>query len=99
MAKPAHAIRSRLLRRETTVAGAPACEPASAIQESSLLTSCALCQRSSGSLARQVFTTRSRAGGVIGTTVEIGGGSRSRIAAIVLARLDPENAFRPEAIS
>jgi len=49
--------RSRLFRREDTTAGAPACEPASAIQRSSLATSAALCQRSSGSFARQRRTT------------------------------------------
>ena len=38
------------------------------------------CQRSSGSLARQVRTTRSSAGGDIGWTCEIGGGSSRRIA-------------------
>jgi hypothetical protein len=50
-------------------------------------------------LARHVFTTRSNAGGVIGAIEEIGAGSRSRIAAIIEARLFPGKAFRPEAIS
>ena len=61
---------------------APERRPASppAIHLSSLLKSPALCQRSSGSLARQVRTTRSSAGGVMGWTVEIGAGSSFMIA-------------------
>ncbi len=61
-----HAIRSRLLRRRTTTAGAPAREPPSATHSSWSLTSFADWKRSSGSLARQVRTNRSRAGGVMG---------------------------------
>ncbi len=63
------------------------------------MTSCAVCQRSSGSLARHVLTTRSSAGGVIGAAVEIGGGSAERIDAISDAWLFPEKAFCPVAIS
>ena len=65
-AATAQARRSRLFRRATSGAGTPACEPPSAIHFNCSITSCAVCQRSSGSLARQVLTTRSRAGGVIG---------------------------------
>src|SRR5712692_6124970 len=85
--------RSRLRRRATTDAGRPTCEPLSAIHWSWSRTSCAVWKRSSASLERQVFTTWSRAGGVIGWTVEIGGGSVWRIAPIVDAWLVPENAF------
>ena len=52
-AASAQAIRSRLLRRAETFVGTPACEP-SAIHLSSLATSRALCQRSSGSFERHV---------------------------------------------
>src|SRR5262249_13895923 len=94
-----HAIRSR--RRDdpaATGAGASACDPC-AIHLSSLAMSCALCQRSSGSLARQPRTTRSSAGGVIGWIVERDGGSPVRIAAIRDAWLFPSNAFPPGALS
>ena len=77
-----------LLRGTTRVAGTPASEP-SAIACSWSLTSCADCQRSSGSLARQVLTTRSSAGGVIGWTTEIGCGSDVMIAEIRDAWLVP----------
>src|SRR5437899_182015 len=70
-----------------------------AIQLSSEEMSCALCQRSSGSLIKQFFTTRSSAGGVIGWTAEIGLGSSRKIAEIREAWLDPVNAFAPVAIS
>jgi hypothetical protein len=66
---------------------------------SSLARSLALCQRSSGSFARHFFTTRSSAGGVKGWSCEMGGGSAVRIAAIRLARLVPEKAGLPVAIS
>ena len=65
-AATAQASFSRLLRRAATGAGTPACEPPSAIHCSCSFTSCAVWKRSSGSLARQVSTTRSSAGGVIG---------------------------------
>ena len=71
----------------------------SAIHFSCSLTSCAVAKRSSGSLARQVFTTRSKAGGVSGCEVEMGGGSDERMAAITLAMVLPVNAGRPVAIS
>src|ERR1700693_1770329 len=71
----------------------------SAIQRSSLPRSPADCQRSSGSLARQVLTTRSNPGGDSGWTVEIGAGSLDMIAVISEAWLVPAKAFRPVAIS
>jgi hypothetical protein len=40
-----------------------------------------------------------RSGGISGCNVAIGGGLRSRIAAIILARLPPSNALRPVSIS
>ena len=61
----------------------------SVTQESSSATSCADWNRSSGSFARQVRTTRSRAAGVIGRTALIGGGSAVRMDAIRLALLFP----------
>src|SRR4029453_2964306 len=64
---------SRDLRRAMTGAGSPAAGPPSAPHFNSNITSCAVCQRSSGSFARHVFTTRSNAGGVIGEIVDIGG--------------------------
>ena len=70
-----------------------------AIQRNSRPRSRAVCQRSSGSLARHVATTRSSAAGASVSRVEIGGGSRSRIAAITLAWLRPSKAFSPVAIS
>ena len=93
------ASRSRLLRRSASVVGTPACEPASPIQRSSLATSWALCQRSSGSFSRHFFTTWSSAGGIIGWTDEIGGGCDARIAAIRLVFDLPSKARRAVAIS
>ncbi len=90
---------SRDFRRATTGAGRPAAEPPSATHLNSSITSCAVCQRSSGSLARQVLTTLSNAGGVIGATVDTGGGSVPMIDEINDAWLLPENAFFPVAIS
>ena len=95
----AQAIRSRLRPRNRTGAGAPACDPASPIQRSSAATSWALCHRSSGSLARQVRTTRSSAGGAKGARAESGGGSDPMMAEIRLAWLFPRNAFSPVTIS
>ena len=95
----AQAMRSRLRRRTSPGAGAPAWDPASLIQRSSAATSWALCQRSSGSLARQVRTTRSSAGGARGARAESGGGSDPMIAEIRLAWLLPSNAFWPVTIS
>src|SRR5262249_41434693 len=95
----AQAARSRFLREARTGAATPACDPACAIQASSFLMSRALCQRSSGSFARQVFTTRSRAGGVIGASDERDAGSDDMIEEISDAWLAPEKAFFPVTIS
>src|SRR5882672_12290352 len=65
---------------------APAvCPPLSTIHFNSTRRSRAVCQRSSGSLARQVLRTWSRAGGDIGASSVIGLGSFDRIAAMRLA--------------
>ncbi len=93
------ASRSRLRRRTEKVAGTPAWDPASPIQRSSLATSWALCQRSSGSFSRHLFTTWSSAAGITGWTDEIGGGCEARIAAIRLVFDLPSKARRPVAIS
>jgi hypothetical protein len=95
----AHASFSRLLRFAATGAGSPTAEPPSAIHWSWSLTSCAVWNRSSGSLARQVFTTRSSAGGVIGWIEEMASGCVWMIAAMSDAWLLPENAFLPVAVS
>src|SRR5262245_18482195 len=95
----AHAILSRLRRRATMGAGAPAAEPAWEIHRSSSMTSCAVCHRSSGSLARQVLTTRSKAGGAMDWTEARGAVSCSRIEAIKDAWLFPVKAFLAVAIS
>src|SRR4030095_13736109 len=93
------ASRSRRRRREETTAGTtrPAADP-SAIHRSSLTTAPADCQRSSGSLARQVLTTRSNAGGVMGWIAEIGGGSAVLIEGISDARLAPGKDFFTRAL-
>src|SRR5437870_11337605 len=90
---------SRFLRPAMIGAGTPAADPTSAIHWSWSLASWAVWKRSSGSLARQVRTTRSSAGGVIGWSVAIGAGSSFMIDEIKDAWLDPEKAFRPVAIS
>ena len=71
------ASRSRFFRCCTTGAGRPICEPPSAIQASCSRTSCAVCQRSFGSFARQVEITRSSAGGESGAIDDTGGGERA----------------------
>ena len=73
--------------------------PPLAIHASWRPTSAALCQRWSGSLAKQVPMTRSSAGGDIGRICETGFGSSRRITEMRDARVDPENAFLPVAIS
>src|SRR5215813_9459368 len=93
------AVRSRRLLETTTGAATPAWDPACATQASSALRSWALCQRSSGSLARQFFTIRSSAGGVIGAIEEREGGSEDMIEEISEAWLAPAKAFFPVAIS
>jgi hypothetical protein len=94
-----HANFSRFFRRVATGVGTPACDPPSAIHFNCSWTSWTFWKRSSGSLARQVFTTRSSAGGDIGWMVETGGGSRSNTAAITLAVVLPPKARLPVAIS
>src|SRR5207244_11000697 len=76
-----------------------ACPALFEIHFSSNPISCADCQRSSGSLARQVRTRRSRAGGVIGSMMEIGWGSAVMMEEIRLAWLLPAKAFFPAVIS
>jgi cytochrome c553 len=85
IAKAVHANRSRLFLRAATGAGRPTTEPPSAIHWSCSLTSCAVCHRSSGSLARQDWITRSKAGGVIGWIDETGCGFSCMMAPIKLA--------------
>jgi len=99
IANPIQARRSRLFRRAMTGAGTPAAEPDSAIHWSWSFASCAVWNRSSGSLARQVLTTRSSAGDVIGWSVVMGAGSSLMTAEISDAWLAPEKALRPVAIS
>jgi hypothetical protein len=71
----------------------------SATHRSSNARSLAVCQRRSGSFARQRLTMRSRAGGTVGTSDAIGAGSRSRIAPIKLTCDLLSNALRPVRIS
>ena len=94
-----HARRSRLFRRAATGAGRPACDPPSAIHWSCSLTSCAVWNRSSGSLARHVLTTLLTAGGIIGAISVTEVGASRRIDPARLAWLLPVKAFRPVAIS
>src|SRR5712692_6104503 len=61
------------------------CEPLSAIHFNSSHTSLAACHLFSRSLARHFLTARSRIGGVIGSTEDMGGGSSCMIAEITLA--------------
>ena len=79
--------------------GARATGPGRAAHARACFSSRTDCQRSAGSLARQVSTTCSSAGGVVGFRAEIGTGSRSRIAAITLAALLPSKACWPVSIS
>ena len=66
---------------------------------STSLTSCADCQRSSGSLTRQLRTTSASAVGASARSVASGGASARRIEEATAAALDPSNARRPLAIS
>ena len=59
---------SRDFRRLAMGTGTPACDPASLTHSSCKPTSWAFWKRSSGSLARHVWMTRSRAGGDMGCT-------------------------------
>lgn len=89
--------------RRRGMAAAPgstrATEPLAPIERSCNSTSCADCQRSAGSLARQVRTRRSSSGGLRGCCSETGGGSVVRIAEMSAAWLAPEKALAPVSIS
>ena len=87
------------IRALVSGAGTPACDPALLIQRSSEAMSWALCQRSSGSLARHLSTTCSNAGGVSGCSSAIGRGVSLTIAAMRLVLVFPSNARCPVAIS
>src|ERR1700674_5604996 len=71
------------LRAAGATAGRRDEDALSAIHFNCSLTSCAVCNRSSGSFARQLLTVASSASGDKGCTVEIAGGSAARIAAMV----------------
>jgi hypothetical protein len=88
-------------RCERTGAGMtiPACDPLSDIHLNSLDRSPALCQRSSGSLARHFLITLSSEAGVKGDKVVTAGGSVVMIAATTFAVDLPSNARRPVTIS
>jgi hypothetical protein len=86
--------RSRLVRG----VGVKKLAAVSVIHTNSSRRSFALCHRS-GSFTRHFRTTRSRTGGVKSCSVESGGGSRSRMAAITLPWLFPSNARFPVTIS
>jgi hypothetical protein len=94
-----HGSNRASLPRDGSGAEIPAAGPPSWIHFSCTAMSCAVCQRSSGSFARHVRTTRSNAGGVIGVTVDTAGGSDPMIEEMREAWLLPENAFFPVAIS
>ena len=70
-----------------------------AIHCNSSLRSAAVCQRASASLARHLRTTRSSEAGVTGCSVESGGDSSLRIAAIRPAWLSARNGALPAMIS
>ena len=91
----AHATSSRVLRRTATMAGRPTREPPFAIHWSSAMMSRAVCQRSSGSLARQRDTSRSRAGGVSGMSCSSGFGVVASTDAMTLDAVLPSNARCP----
>src|ERR1700693_1085756 len=99
VARAARAQGSHALRRGVTEAATPLCNRDSPIHFSSLPRSAAFCQRSSGSFARHLRTTRSSPGGVVGWIEEIAAGSLVMIAEISDAWLAPENAFVPVATS
>src|SRR5690348_10198475 len=85
----------RLLPAVTTGVVTPACAPPSTIQFNSLLRSRALCQRSSGSLAKHFLMTWSKLSGVIDFVVVIDAGSFSKIADATLSCDLPSKALRP----
>ena len=65
-----HSARAPVRVGAAAAQGSPAGEPPSAIHRSSSATSCAVSHRSSGFLARHLFTTRSSEGGVSGCSVD-----------------------------
>src|ERR1700687_4590715 len=83
IANSAHPTRSRANARGRAVVGADS--DISAIHRSSSHRSCADWYLASGSLAKDFLTTRSSVGGVIGCSVDTGGGSPCIIAPIKLA--------------
>lgn len=92
------APRSPGLRRRSSAFVSMSARP-SAVRSNCNFTSCAVCQRSVGSFVRQPRTNQSRLAGATGRSSVIGRGSRSKIAAIKLARLLPSNARAPVIIS
>ncbi len=96
---PASAVRGGRRRAGSAAIRAAAEDEGSALHSSARLRSPADCQRSSGSLARHCFTTRSSAGGVSGASAAISGGSPPMMAEIRDAWLLPSNARRPVVIS
>jgi hypothetical protein len=86
---------SRVFRFTVMTAGKPTFEPPSAIHFSSAATSRADCQRSSGSFARHREMTRSRAGGVSGTSSSMGFGVIASTEAMMLDALLPSKARCP----
>ena len=90
-------LRSVEAGRAAKAAGASG--PSSAIAASWSSTSRAACQRRSESLARQVRTSRSSAGGVAGCSEDIAFGSPARIAEARAACVLPVKALWPVAIS
>ena len=73
--------------------------PVSAMARNWIATSCAACQRSSGSFFRQVVTIDSRVPALVGASDDMADGSPSRMAVSKVVRLAPVNAGRPVAIS
>src|SRR5262245_51022236 len=92
-------LRQRLATGFVSAVALGGCDPISPIHCSSDAKSCADCQRWSGSLARQILTTRARAGEIVGFNSEIRGGSTCMMAAIMLDWLRPSNALRLVSIS
>src|SRR6266700_516799 len=91
-AREANVNRAEYLLRFMPGVAALDCEAESAIHFNSIETSRAVCQRSSGSLARQRRRARSSAAGVVGFTALMGAGSFSRMADATLSWLLPGKA-------
>jgi hypothetical protein len=94
-----HALNADVAKRRAALCDSAESPLLSAIHLNSLARLPALCHLSSTDFARHLFTTCSRAGGVIGLMLLIGVGSLSRIAETMLNLLLPSNAFRPLSIS